>query len=77
MTLIIAGKSADRFSPRKVMQWGCLFLILVSWPCLFLIDHHQLTFLALTLIIVANEILLAPANAYLKNLFAVEYRYIC
>lgn len=57
------------------MQWGCLFLILMAWPDLFLIDHHQLTFFALVIMIIGNEMLLAPANAYLKNIFAVEYRY--
>lgn len=75
LALIISGRCADRLSPRKVMQWGCLFLILIAWPGLFLIDHHQLTFFALSLMIIANEMLLAPANAYLKNLFDVEYRY--
>ena len=75
VTLIVSGKVADRLSPKKMMQWGCLFLILMAWPGLFLIDHHRFTFFALALMIIANEMLLAPANAYLKNLFDVEYRY--
>ncbi len=75
VTLMIAGKWADKCSPKKMMQRGCLFLILISWPCLFLIANNQAMLFACALIIIANEMLLAPANAYLKNLFPVEYRY--
>lgn len=75
VTLIISGKLADKYSPKNVMQWGCLILLAAAYPLLLMIDQGRWVFLAMTLFIISNEMLLAPANAYLKNLFAVEYRY--
>ncbi len=73
--LVISGKLADFQSPIKIMQWGCLLLVISAYPVLRLIDQGHWVFGAMSLLIISNEMLLGPANAYLKNLFAVEYRY--
>ena len=74
-SLIVFGKMADKFSPSKIMQWSSGLLIILAYPLLFLISHRQLAFLSMAIFIAINEMLLGPANAYLKNIFATEYRY--
>jgi len=77
MTLIIAGFFADKKSPERIMKWGCIGLIIFSWPLLWIIDHGNLLciLIALACFIVFNEMCLGPSNAYLKNLFPMQYRY--
>ncbi|MBA2654415.1 MAG: MFS transporter [Gammaproteobacteria bacterium] len=77
VTLIIAGKSADKKSPAKVMQFGSLILIFLSYPVFLMLDKLSMIgfFLVSITMIVSNEILLGPSNAFLKNLFPMEYRY--
>lgn len=75
MALLIAGKLADKYSASKLMQWSCLALIITAYPLLVLVDTGHAVFFAMATLIVISEMLLAPANAYLKNLFAAEYRY--
>lgn len=77
ITLICAGMMADRKSPLKVMSIGCLALLVFSYPLLVLIDNGQFLgiLFASILLIIINEICLGPSNAYLKNLFPMQYRY--
>lgn len=77
IALIIGGFVADKKSPRKVMQFGALALILCSYPLLLCVDSGKLLWMipALATLIIINEILLGPSNAYLKNLFSMQYRY--
>lgn len=77
VSLLCAGKVADKLSPNKTMQFGALLLIVLSYPLLRLVDHGTLyaILFAQIVFIVINEILLGPSNAYLKNAFSMEYRY--
>jgi MHS family proline/betaine transporter-like MFS transporter len=77
ITLITAGRMADKYSPKKVMQLGAIFLMLFSYPLLRLVDHGTLFVIlfAEIIFIIINEILLGPSNAYLKSIFATQYRY--
>lgn len=76
-TLIPIGAIADKKSPKKVMQWSCLAFILFSYFIFRIVDHGYLYNMvaALTVLIMLNEVFLGPSNAYLKNLFPVQFRY--
>lgn len=77
LAIVVAGRVADKISPNKVMQFGAVLLVLVAYPLMLLVDEKSLPLLILAqaLLIIVNEILLGPSNAYLKSLFAMEYRY--
>lgn len=77
ITLIIFGKVVDGKSTTKIMQAGCWLITLACYPVLLLIDHGSMPviILALMALIITNEIFLTPSNAYLKNLFTMQYRY--
>ena len=77
LALVIAGKMADRKTPYRVMMFGALMLVLLSFPLLWLVDQGIFSFiiLAQVILIVINEILLGPSNACLKNLFPMQFRY--
>lgn len=76
-TLIGIGFIADRFTPKKVMRFACWALIILSIPLLFAVDSGKFLwlFLALAVFIIINEVFLGPSNAYLKNIFNMQYRY--
>jgi MHS family proline/betaine transporter-like MFS transporter len=76
-TLIFAGKLADIKSPAKVMRWSTIALMLLPYPLLLTVDHGLLILMlpALAAVIIINEMCLGPSNAYLKNLFPMQYRY--
>ena len=59
------------------MKYAALILAVFSYPMLKLVDsqNFMLIVIAEMVLIFANEALLAPANAFLKNLFPVQYRY--
>jgi len=75
--VIRAGRLADQISPKFVMQMGAIALVVFAYPLLHLINSHSYTIIltAEIALIAINEIVLGPSNAYLKNLFATEYRY--
>jgi MHS family proline/betaine transporter-like MFS transporter len=77
ITLLIAGQLADKKSAIKVMKYGCLALIFLSYPLLFWIDQGNLIgiVIAQAALVIINQMLLGPSNAYLKNLFIMQYRY--
>jgi MHS family proline/betaine transporter-like MFS transporter len=77
ISLVSAGKVADKISPNKTMQFGALLLVLLSYPLLRMVDQGSLysILFAQIIFIIINEILLGPSNAYLKNAFSMEYRY--
>lgn len=76
-SLIAFGALSDKISPIKVIRLSCWMLILFSYLFLYLVDQGNRfgIFIAEICLIVINEILLGPANAYLKNLFPMQYRY--
>jgi MHS family proline/betaine transporter-like MFS transporter len=78
IALVLAGLFADKHSPKKVMRIGCILLMICSYP-LLLLTQGQVTvmgvIIAEAVIVIINEILLGPSNAYLKSLFPMEYRY--
>lgn len=77
IVILITGKLADYFSPRKVMLFGAVSLTLFSYPLLLLIDQHSFFWLIFSYIIFVtiNDIILGPSNAFLKNIFPPEFRY--
>ena len=77
VTLIVAGRVADKKSPQAVMKFGSLLLIILALPLLWVVDLgiFSLIVIAQMLLIIINEILLGPSNACLKNLFPMHFRY--
>jgi MHS family proline/betaine transporter-like MFS transporter len=77
IVLIATGKLADRHSPLKVMRYGAWGLVILACPLMWLINTKILWLIIICelALILCNEILLGPANAYLKKLFPPEYRY--
>lgn len=77
ITLVLAGRFADQFNPRCIMLVGSIGLLLFSFPLLVVIDKASLLWViaAEIILIIFNELLLGPSNAYLKNLFPMQYRY--
>lgn len=77
ITLITAGLWADKISTVKVMKYGCLALIFSSYPLLHCVDHGNLISIIIGegLLVIINGMILGTSNAYLKNLFIMQYRY--
>lgn len=75
--ILLAGKLADKKTPGTVMQMASLSLIVCSLLCFELFATQKLIYVILsaTILITINEFFFGPANAYLKNLFPVQYRY--
>ncbi len=76
-TLVIAGRIADAKSPYRVMNAAALLLALFSLPVLLLLDGASIgcILIAEAFFIMVNALLLGPSNAFLKNLFPVQFRY--
>jgi len=77
VAVVLAGLAADKHSPKQVMRVGCILLMIFSYPLLLLMDSGATLWviLAEAAIIIINEVLLGPSNAYLKKIFPMEYRY--
>jgi MHS family proline/betaine transporter-like MFS transporter len=77
ITLVSAGFFADKLSPIKIMRTASVLLVLLAWPLGMLLDSSNLYFVlgAEIALVVINEILLGPSNAYLKQIFPVDCRY--
>ena len=77
ITVLLAGIVADYFTPVKWMKACCSALIIFSYPLLILIDSKNIFYsiAGLSGIIMITEFLHGPAHAYLKNLFAIHFRY--
>lgn len=77
ITLLISGLYADIYTPKKIMKFAATALILGAYPLSLLIASHNLGLIILGEIglIIINEALLGPANAFLKSLFPIQYRY--
>lgn len=77
VVLLASGYISDKKSSAWTMKYAALMLAILSYPMLKLVDSQSFTLIVLAEmgLIFANEALLAPANAFLKNLFPVQYRY--
>ncbi len=77
ITLVIVGFTADKISPLRVMRFSCILLVCFSYSLLSIVDKGNLfsIIIAMAGIIVINQILLGPSNAYLKMIFPMQYRY--
>ncbi len=77
ITTILAGLLADKFNASRMMKLGCLLLVFLSYPALLGLDINQFYWIIIgeIVILTANEIQLAPAHAYLKSIFAMQFRY--
>lgn len=77
IAVICSGKLADRKSSASVMKLGAIGLAIFSYPLLRLADTQSFyaIIFAEIMLIIFNEMLLGPSNAYLKNAFPLHYRY--
>lgn len=77
ISLIAAGIFADKKTPTRIMKYGAMALTILPLPLLLLADKIGLLGCLITAVslILINEIVLGPSNAFLKNLFPPEYRY--
>jgi MFS transporter, MHS family, proline/betaine transporter len=77
LIVIVSGILSDKKSLRAVMRIGCFLLMILAYPLMWLIDRGHLSLIIFSSIclVMINEILLGPSNAYLKNLFPMQYRY--
>lgn len=77
ITLVVAGQQSDKKTPFKLIQFGSLALIFLSYPLLFWLDSGKFLglILAQMILIIINEIVLGASNAYFKTLFIMQYRY--
>lgn len=77
ITLVLAGRLADAKTPYKVMNSAAIILAIFSFPALLLVDQSTVgcIILAEAFFIIVNALLLGPSNAYLKNLFPMQFRY--
>jgi MHS family proline/betaine transporter-like MFS transporter len=77
IVLIISGQFADKISARKVMRYGAASLIVLALPLLMLIDLKSFFWLifASTILVIINDLITGPSNAFLKNIFPAEFRY--
>ncbi|MDR3477429.1 MAG: MFS transporter [Gammaproteobacteria bacterium] len=75
--LIIVGFVSNKISPAKIMRFGALLYVLLTYPLLQIIDLNHLAFTipALAGLLVLSGIFFAPSNAFLKTLFSMPYRY--
>ncbi len=77
VTLVLAGFFADRYSPARVMKKGVLALLILTIPLAIMLESMNLYWIisAEIILVILNEILLGPSNAYLKQIFPVNCRY--
>ncbi len=76
--LIIAGRLADKFTPYKIMCGATIGLFLIAMPFAQIVQSHQQLIwiiLAEIIVIIINESLLGPSNAYFKDIFPPRARY--
>lgn len=77
ITLVVSGVLADKLTPSKVMRNATLWLIILSIPLGLMLQSMMLWLIiaAEITLVVINEFLLGPSNAYLKQLFPANCRY--
>jgi MFS family permease len=75
--LLLTAIVVRQKTPFKVMRFACFITTVCAYPLLFIIDNGNVfwVIISLTLLSVINELFFAPSNAYLKNLFPMQYRY--
>ena len=74
IVLISSGLIADRVTPAKVMRYASIALLILSVPLGFMLQSYSLWLIicAEIILVVLNELLLGPSNAYLKQLFPCQ-----
>ncbi|MGE3920379.1 MAG: MFS transporter [Gammaproteobacteria bacterium] len=77
ITLVVIALTAENKKPENIMRFGATGLILFSYVLLLLIYKGSLfvILIAQSLMIVMNEIMIAPSHAYFKKIFDLEFRY--
>jgi len=75
--LIASGYLADKITPSKVMRLSSLALVVLAIPLGFMIQSMVLwvVIVAEIVLVIINEFLFGPSNAYLKQLFPANCRY--
>lgn len=77
IVLLASGIAADKYTPQKIMRFAATGLILLGLPLSFMLDSQNIILILIAEIslIIINEMLLGPSNAYLKSIFPTEVRY--
>lgn len=77
LMLVVSGYFADKLGPKRVMLTGTLIIILCSFPALMGLTYHNLTWIIVgqLVLILGNEMVLGPSNAYLTRCFSIHSRY--
>lgn len=77
VVLLASGMAADRFSSRRVMQSAALLLIILGIPLGYMLASQYLALIIIAeiILIIINEVLLGPSNAFLKSIFPPNVRY--
>ncbi len=77
IVLLISGTAADKYTSEKIMRFAAIGLILLGVPLSFLLDSQNIILILIAEIslIIINEMLLGPSNAYLKSIFPTDVRY--
>lgn len=75
--LLTSGLLADKLTPLKVMRRATIWLIILSVPLGLMLQSMTIWLIiaAEITLVVINEFLLGPSNAYLKQLFPANCRY--
>ena len=77
ISLLLSGLASDKYTPSKIMYGSAIALILVAWPLCKMFNSELMGFVLIAeiIMVVINEFLLGPVNAYLKSIFPVQVRY--
>ncbi|MES2204057.1 MAG: MFS transporter [Pseudomonadota bacterium] len=77
IVLLLSGMLADKYTPHKTMCFAAMALIILGVPMCFLLNSQNifLILIAEISLIIMNEMLLGPSNAYLKSIFPADVRY--
>lgn len=74
---VISGLYADHVTPVRLMKLAGILLVCLSYPLLAFVQYLQTVgslLIAGIFLLAVNQMLLGPANAYLKNLFPPTLR---
>lgn len=75
--LVLSGYLADRLGAKKVMLTGVSIVLFCALPSLLGLTHHNLIWIIIgeLVLLLGNEMVLGPSNAYLTQKFSVHARY--
>ncbi|MCC2624455.1 MAG: proline/betaine transporter [Burkholderiales bacterium] len=77
ISLLVSGLLADKFTSAKTMKLAAKLLIILAIPLCYMLDSKVIliVIIAEVALIILNELLFGPSNAFLKQIFPVSCRY--